>query len=886
MTNNNHERGSEWQKWDLHFHTPSSYDYENSSISNEEIIAALKNKGIKAVTITDHNIIDSDRIEKLQKLAGEDLTIFPGIELKSNLGGSDLVHFTGIFPEKDINLEDLKKEIEVKLKLKESDLSTLGGGDVKEGHKKHFCEIGKILETIKDLGGLVAVHAGSKSNSYEKLKEILKDHYISKIDILEIGAENDIFDYINIVFPDIKKNLPMIICSDNHNANSYSFKSSCWIKADPTFEGLKQIIYEPEQGERVFVGQTKPDTKDKYKVIDRIIFDAGCKFPEEIKFNNNLCSIIGSRSSGKSALLAYVAHGIDKAFTEERMPDGPGAGISWDDVDFSYKVLWSNGLENEKSSGKIVYIPQNYLFRISSQPDEIKEKIEPVFFNLLPDFKNRYFGSLETIKRHNANIENAIDSWFLNSDKIKKIADQIKSFGDRSAIEKEAKSLENSIEEIKKKFSLTEEDVKKYQNINNALKKKAERIQAINSELIQILSQSENQTEDSSNFFKKVILDLSPSLDDLPEVLRKRISGKITPYESNILKQVNSIVKDYREELEKELVQLKEDMEKEKTENKELIEKNEKNKELRELIEGLNNQNILVEKIDNLEKLKGENLTNLQENEKIIKEEIQKRKSVLDRLSSYLESLNQDDFDIVFGIEYGIDNIFQDTLIKKINKLETSDFFDKGKFKLNEIRDNPIQFIKKIYSGDQKINLGYEKKDVIKDTLTLTEKILFTAEMEGDKIGGFQKSTMTAGKQALFALKLILGESDDKWPLLIDQPEDDLDSRSVYDHIVPFLKKKKKERQIIMVSHNANLVIGSDSEQIIVSNRNGDDRPNEDGKEFNYFSGSIENTKKKDKEIEKVDILNSQGIREHACDVLDGGEDAFEHRRNKYNLKK
>jgi len=885
MEINSNSRGSKWRKWDLHFHTPSSYDYADLSIDNGAIIKALKDNDVSAVAITDHNVIDSDRIKKLQELAGGDLTIFPGIELKSNLGGSDLVHFTGIFPEKNINLEDLKKEIEVRLKLKESDLSILGNGDIKEGHKKHFCEIGEILKTIKDLGGLVAVHAGSKSNSYEKLKEVLKNHYISKIDILEIGVENDISDYINIVFPDIKKHLPMIICSDNHNVKDYLFKSNCWIKADPTFEGLKQIIFEPEQGERVFIGQSEPDKKDKYKVIDKIIFDVGCKFPEEIKFNNNLCSIIGSRSSGKSALLAYVAHGIDKEFTESRMPDGPGAGISWGDVDFSYKVQWSNGLENEKSLGKIVYIPQNYLFRISSQPDEIKEKIEPVLFNLLPDFKNRYVASLEAIKNHNINIENTINSWFLNADKIKNIAEQTKSFGDKSAIEKEVKSLEANIEEIKKKFSLTEEDIKKYQNINNSLKRKEGRTRVINSELIQILSQLESQTEDSSNFFKKVILDFNPSLDNLSEILRKRILNKITEYENIILDQVNLIVKDYGEELEKELVQLKEDTEKEKISNKELIERNEKNNELRELIEGLNNQNILIEKINNLDKLKNEILAIQQINEKAIKVEVQKRKSVLDRLFSYLKSLNQDSFDIVFGIECEVDIIFQDALIKKINKLETSDFFDKGKLKLNEIRNNPIQFITKIYSGEQKINSGYDKKDVVKDVLTLTEKILFTAEMEGDKIGGFKKSTMTAGKQALFALKLILGESEDKWPLLIDQPEDDLDSRSIYDHIVPFLKKKKKERQIIMVSHNANLVIGSDSEQIIVSNRNGDDRPNEDGKEFNYFSGSIENTEGKNIEKEKIDILKSQGIREHSCDVLDGGEIAFEHRRDKYNLK-
>lgn len=81
---------------------------------------------------------------------------------------------------------------------------------------------------------------------------------------------------------------------------------------------------------------------------------------------------------------------------------------------------------------------------------------------------------------------------------------------------------------------------------------------------------------------------------------------------------------------------------------------------------------------------------------------------------------------------------------------------------------------------------------------------------------------------------LILGESDEKWPLLIDQPEDDLDARSIYDEIVPFLKLKKKERQIIMVSHNANLVISADAEEIIVSNKDSTQRPNINEFTFNY----------------------------------------------------
>ena len=126
-------------------------------------------------------------------------------------------------------------------------------------------------------------------------------------------------------------------------------------------------------------------------------------------------------------------------------------------------------------------------------------------------------------------------------------------------------------------------------------------------------------------------------------------------------------------------------------------------------------------------------------------------------------------------------------------------------------------------------------------------------------------------------------ESEDTWPLLIDQPEDDLDSRSIYDDIVPFLKKKKKERQIIMVSHDANLVIGSDSEQVIIANRHGTDRKNADERQFNYLTGSMEYSKTKDEGCN--DILKAQGVCEHACEILDGGKVAFEKRKNKYNIK-
>jgi DNA repair protein SbcC/Rad50 len=57
--------GSLWNKCDLHFHTPSSFDYENKGISNQEIIDKLVASGIRVVAITDHHTMDVGRIREL-----------------------------------------------------------------------------------------------------------------------------------------------------------------------------------------------------------------------------------------------------------------------------------------------------------------------------------------------------------------------------------------------------------------------------------------------------------------------------------------------------------------------------------------------------------------------------------------------------------------------------------------------------------------------------------------------------------------------------------------------------------------------------------------------------------------------------------------------------
>lgn len=234
-------RGSQWRLWDLHFHTPSSYDYKDKSVTNQQLIDGLKNAKISVVAITDHHCIDVARIKDLQMLGkSQGITVLPGIEFCSELGGSEAVHYIGIFDEKS-NIETTWTKIQ--------GMCSLTPAEIKDkGVERICCPFVSTAELIIQLGGIITIHAGKKSNSVECIKnnllvkQELKQQLLSTYrPLLEVGKLSDIDDYATKVFPNIGFTLPTIICSDNHDIKNYSSVSRLWIKADPTFEGLKQV---------------------------------------------------------------------------------------------------------------------------------------------------------------------------------------------------------------------------------------------------------------------------------------------------------------------------------------------------------------------------------------------------------------------------------------------------------------------------------------------------------------------------------------------------------------------------------------------------------------------------------------------------------------------
>ena len=118
----------------------------------------------------------------------------------------------------------------------------------------------------------------------------------------------------------------------------------------------------------------------------------------------------------------------------------------------------------------------------------------------------------------------------------------------------------------------------------------------------------------------------------------------------------------------------------------------------------------------------------------------------------------------------------------------------------------------------------------------------------------------------LLLLYLALDDSDDR-PLIIDQPEENLDPKSVFDELVPLFVEAKARRQVIIVTHNANLVINTDADQIIVAEAG--QHPSGGLPPISYRAGGLENPE----------------IRMAVCDILEGGEAAFRERARRLRVR-
>lgn len=142
-------------------------------------------------------------------------------------------------------------------------------------------------------------------------------------------------------------------------------------------------------------------------------------------------------------------------------------------------------------------------------------------------------------------------------------------------------------------------------------------------------------------------------------------------------------------------------------------------------------------------------------------------------------------------------------------------------------------------------------------------QVRYSVDYDGTDIRSLSPGTRGI---VLLLLYLALDTGDDR-PLIIDQPEENLDPKSIYDELVGLFIAAKAKRQVIMVTHNANLVINTDADQIIIAEAG----PREAGglPGISYMAGGLEDA----------------AIRERVCEILEGGEHAFRERARRLRVR-
>ncbi|MEE0506022.1 MAG: hypothetical protein UDL61_05500 [Ruminococcus callidus] len=684
---------------------------------------------------------------------------------------------------------------------------------------------------------------------------------------------------------------PCIWGSDAHDYDTMfnpAKQRHCWIKAQPSFEGLLQILYEPET--RVVIQEEMPFIKDNHQLIKSIQFDSNDFSKTPIEFNDSLICIIGGKSTGKSLLLRNIAHSIDPIYAKSQESI---VGNIKNIENIKSTVLWKDGTSDNR---KFVYIPQTFLNRTIDDPER-ETAIDAIIADVLlqnPKILKAHEKLQEKIKLIKSNtFENIISL----EESLKKSSD-IKNFLLQNG---RSMTFVATIDELRckrlnlaNKVDITQDDISEYTKLKDKIEKLTNQ---------KIKNIQENDIIDNIKspviFFQDLISDKSidssynikNDLDEWPELVRKieefkaKYNLRIAEIWQNEVKALKDLNIKKNIKIEKDISELNPSFEK-------LKEKVEQNEQLKKLAEQIKIEEDKLQTALKFEKKEKETLEKISLTKKMI---INSQKEFYDVYTEYcslvnsVDSLKNTELSFSTKTEWKKKTFSQLVYEAFDNRCFTS-FNSAYNHTINDVNeqeynDKLLYDIWKALLETKELRLkgSYTFKTALQRLFDDWYNIHYTVTSGTDTI-----ADMSPGKKALALLELLINLKDTECPILIDQPEDDLDNRSIYNELVRFIKEKKCERQIIVVTHNANVVLGADAEQVIVANQFGKDTPNNNGLKFEYRSGAIEDNypELNSDRTEKEGILSKKGIQTQICDILEGGKPALELRRNKYTSNK
>jgi hypothetical protein len=899
--------GSKWWSFDFHTHSPESNDFgkgvnqaELLNMSPKDWLLGFMKANIDCIAITDHNSgtwIDKAKLA-YSELADEHprdfkpLYIFPGVEISVN--GN--IHVLAILP----------------IEATTSDIDSLLGAVKYRGSKGtcDTCTDVSIIETIEEIvkaGGIaIPAHCDDKNGLFDTcfgntLNQVIDNKNVFAIELCEKDFK---FPQIYI---DKKINWSCVLGSDCHHPNGedglkYPGSHYTWVKmSEPNFEGLKLALLDGavsiKRSDEEKDNPNKHGTSEIEKIIIKDAKYIGRSTDFIIEFNPWLNCIIGGRGTGKSTILEFVRLAL------KRVDEIP-AGMSPD-----FEKYWQipkdrndEGLMTDSTKIIVFYIKDDTRFRITWESNNYvfeEEKKDGWFVSegdVVQRFPVRVYSQkqiFELAKQPQALLHIVDDTpeinyreWNAEFQLLKTKYLSIKAQQrELLASFQEENNIKGALEDVVRKLSIFE----KHENadiLSNYQKRKNQH------NTIDLWERDFNDL--LSNFNQALSLLSIPDIDkkffsleesDSEELFSEvsKMKGTLVQYIAEIKSIYEKISKLKTEWTEKKsTLQIFNNIEKASLAYSDLLEKL--------AVVGTYDPSMyagLVKQRQDFEsKLKV--FTKKREAFEDLKRESRSCIQDMIRYRALITKARQDFFDKVLKgnkyiaisvVPYG-DKTYVEEEIR--NLLGCKEGFDKdigtrnGKTGLiGELYgDENLEIEKRIENFKNKIIAIYTNKAEISD---INDK-RFVTRIQGlsreqidhiicwypeDSIDisysinrgkDFKPIAQgSPGQKTAALLAFILSYGNE--PLILDQPEDDLDNLLISDLIVTNMREIKKSRQIIVVTHNANIVVNGDAENIDV---------------LNIRSGGT-------RIIAKGGLQESK-IRNEICSIMEGGKDAFDQR--------
>ena len=881
--------GLSFQKIDLHVHTPASHDFKDKTVTPEQIVQQAISTGLRGIAITDHHtgaFIDAAK----QAAKGHRLAVFPGVEITCT-GGEQGIHVIAI-----LDVDKGQKHIE-------GLLATLGIKPEDYGKRDIVTEKSPfdVITSINKQDGLaILAHCTSAKGVLAEMKGSTRTKIFENRGLFAVEApENDFtdigkkqkgtraIDLLNGTDTNYAmRRLGVYSASDSRlpEGDTYTLDgigaAFAFFKVDQNInlESLRQCFIDRDVRIRQAY-EYKPNT---WPYISSVSIIGGFFDGQEATFHGGLNSILGGKGAGKSVLVELLRFCLNQPSTDEvinedhnrklekrletygkvklQFIDETGANC---DIERTYDPSSGNPYSTEAQerlaeSFPILFMSQNEIVRIAEDEDAQIQFIDRFF-----DFKH--------YRSRIANIERDLTTF------DEQFANGLRAMAESKEIDKGLGSLDLQLKKIDK--LLTDPIYEKYKQIESkdtALKSQ----QAFLADL-----------QDKIDAYAKEIHSLTTPVLEKPladDPFLKRNQDVLTATKDSVYSRLTSAADDIKKGIEKLHLEYqkwkpsfldekrkyedhvraagadKKGLEAQRTkllkEKDQLTKRNNKLKEQITALKGISeNRDALIKKLRTVY----EEYTT-ERREKCSKFEAESKGRLKIKI---IESTNVDEFrEQLMAMKKG--SYLRDADIEQICSATTPyDFIlDLLRYQVNKDQKYIKNIATKVKLEEAKILQLSEyllAQTKFEDLLSLQYK---AHPQDRPEIrfrvgpGTYELIKDISVGQKCTAM-LIMTLSDGRFPIVIDQPEDSLDIRSVWDDMCMKIRKGKDNRQFVFTTHNSCLAVASDTDKYII------------------VDGDARNSK-----VVMCGALDNPEIKEEVLKYLEGGRSTYSTKAEKYNL--